>query len=190
MLKTDELKITHAEISDMEEILNLQYSAYQSEALIHGDFTIQPLVQTLGESIAEYHESIVLKAVRNSKIIGSVRAYAKGDTAYIGKLMVYPAYQGGGLGKHLLTAIEQEFPHKRYELFTSGKSDRNLHLYETPRGLPQVAAHYRSCGRQNLLIITNFQAGYTATCGKPPVNCWRFYRSFFFFVVHFCFSFV
>ena len=124
------LKITRAEVSDMEEILKLQYAAYQSEALIHNDFTIQPLRQTLDETLAEYENDIVLKAMQDDKIIGSVRAYAKGNTAYIGKLMVHPDYQGKGLGKHLLAAIEREFPHKRYELFTSCKSDRNLHIYE------------------------------------------------------------
>ena len=125
-----EPKITRAEVSDMEEILKLQYAAYQSEALIHNDFTIQPLTQTLNETIAEYNKGIVLKAVQDNKIIGSVRAYAEGNTAYIGKLMVHPDHQGKGLGKRLLAAIEREFPHKRYELFTSCKSDRNLHLYE------------------------------------------------------------
>jgi hypothetical protein len=38
----------------MEEILRLQYAAYRSEARIHNDFTIQPLIQTLEETIAEY----------------------------------------------------------------------------------------------------------------------------------------
>jgi len=123
--------IALAEASDLEEILKLQYIAYQSEALIHGDFTIQPLVQTLDETIAEYRKSVFLKAVLDGKIIGSVRAREENGTVYIGKLMVHPDHQGKGLGRQLLTAIEQKFPGKRYELFTSCKSDRNLHLYET-----------------------------------------------------------
>jgi len=122
--------IALAEASDMEEILRLQYAAYQSEALIHGDFTIQPLTQTLVEIIEEYSKSVFLKAILDNKIIGSVRAHEKNGTVYIGKLMVHPNHQGKGLGKCLLAAIEQEFPNKRYELFTSCKSDRNLYLYE------------------------------------------------------------
>lgn len=128
--KTELLKIVKARLEDMEAILQLQYTAYQSEALILGDFAIQPLTQTLDELIAEYHKSAVLKAVYRGEIIGSVRAYADGDTVYIGKLIVHPDHQGKGLGQRLLAAIEEEFPHKRYELFTSCKSDRNLHLYE------------------------------------------------------------
>jgi len=125
------IRIERADVADMEEILKLQYIAYQSEALIHGDFTIQPLTQTLDETIAEYNKGIVLKAVQNNEIIGSVRAYTEGNTAYIGKLMVHPNHRSKGLGKSLLRAIELVFSNKRFELFTSCKSDRNLHLYET-----------------------------------------------------------
>ena len=86
--------------------------------------------QTLDELIEEYHKGVILKAVQNGKIIGSVRAYADGDTVYIGKLIVHPDHQGRGLGKRLLAAIESKLYRKRFELFTSLKSDRNLHLYE------------------------------------------------------------
>ena len=124
-------RIAPAEASDIEEILKLQYTAYQSEALIHNDFTIQPLVQTLDETIEEYSQCVFLKTALDGEIIGSVRAREKNGTVYIGKLMVHPNHQGKGLGKRLLTAIEQKFPNRRYELFTSCKSGRNLHLYET-----------------------------------------------------------
>ena len=125
------IEILRAQLEDLETILRLQYTAYQSEALIHNDFTIQPLTQTLDETVEEYHKCVVLKAVQNGEIIGSVRAHAEGNTAHIGKLMVHPDHQGKGLGRQLLTAVEREFPDKKYELFTSCKSDRNLHLYET-----------------------------------------------------------
>ena len=124
------IRILKAQLEDIEAILQLQYAAYQSEALIHNDFSIKPLTQSLDELISEYHNGVILKAVQDDEIIGSVRAYADGDTVYIGKLMVHPNHQGGGLGKRLLTAIEGKLHRKRYELFTSSKSDRNLHIYE------------------------------------------------------------
>ena len=122
-------QIVLAAASDVAEILMLQYLAYRSEALIHGDFSIQPLRQTLAEIGEEYRKSIFLKAVVASKIIGSVRGREENGTVYIGKLMVDPSHQGKGLGRRLLAAIERQFPNKRYELFTSSKSDRNLRLY-------------------------------------------------------------
>jgi GNAT superfamily N-acetyltransferase len=114
----------------MEAILRLQYIAYQSEAQIYNDFTLQPLTQTIDDVTAEFHKGIVLKAVSNGEIIGSVRAHADGDTVYIGKLMVHPDHRGKGLGKRLLSSIENTLHRKRFELFTGLKSERNLHIYE------------------------------------------------------------
>lgn len=124
------LPIVRAQASDMEELLKLQYAAYQSEALIHGDFTIQPLTQTRDDLIEEYEKGVFLKMTMNGIMVGSVRAREENGTVYIGKLMVHPSYQGNGLGKRLLMAIERKFPNRRYELFTSAKSARNLHFYE------------------------------------------------------------
>ena len=124
------VEIASAQLEDMEAVLRLQYTAYQSEAAIHGDYTIQPLRQTLDELIDEFHKGVILKAVRDGAIIGSVRAYAESDTVYIGKLIVHPNHQGRGLGKRLLAEAEGKLCRKRFELFTSCKSDRNLHLYE------------------------------------------------------------
>jgi len=125
------IKITKAQLNDLEDILQIQYAAYQSEALLHNDFTIQPLTQTLDQVIEEYHKGVILKAVFDNKIIGSVRAYEKDNTVYIGKMMVHPDYQSKGVGKRLLSAIEKEFPNMRFELFTAFKSNRNLYLYES-----------------------------------------------------------
>jgi len=125
------VQILKAQLEDLYPILQLQYLAYQSEALLHNNFTIHPLTQTLDELIEEYHKGIILKAVQNNEIIGSIRAYADNTTTYIGKLMVHPTHQGKGLGKRLLTEIENLLQRKRYELFTSYKSKRNLHIYKT-----------------------------------------------------------
>ena len=122
--------IKRAQKEDAAEILRLQYAAFQSEAIVYNDFSIQPLKQTLEESIAEFQKSTVLKAVNDGRIIGSVRAYEKDGTAYIGKLMVLPGYRDMGLGKRLLQSIENEYQRKRFELITGAKSEKNLSLYE------------------------------------------------------------
>ena len=124
--------ITKAEKKDLEEILKLQYLAYQSEAALFGNKDIPPLKQTLEEVISEYEAGIVLKMTgENGKIIGSVRACEKDGTVYIGKLMVDPAHQRKGYGKRLLLEVENYFPGKRYELFTSTRSKDNIRLYES-----------------------------------------------------------
>ena len=124
------IKITKAELCDMPDILKLQYAAYQSEAERYNNFSIQPLTQTLEQLAEEYKGCTMLKAVIDGKIAGSVRALEENNTVYIGKLMVFPEYQNRGIGKSLMTAIEAAFPHKRYELFTGAKSEKNIALYE------------------------------------------------------------
>jgi ribosomal protein S18 acetylase RimI-like enzyme len=125
------VKIEKAEREDLNEILELQYLAYQSEAALFGTNDIPPLRQTLNEVVEEYNVGTILKMVdENGIIIGSVRAKENNGTVYIGKLMVHPDYRGNGFGTKLLSEIEHLFPNKRYELFTSTRSVDNIRLYQ------------------------------------------------------------
>ena len=53
--------IVKAEYKDLQEILTLQYLAYQSEAELFGCKDIPPLKQTLDEVIEEFNNGIILK---------------------------------------------------------------------------------------------------------------------------------
>ena len=125
------MSIEQATIEDAQEILSLQKLAYTSEAEIYSDLTIPPLHQTLEEIEAEFADQHFLKFCAEGRIAGSVRAYVKEGTCYIGKLIVHPEYQNQGIGTKLLQEIENAFDHvARYELFTGHKSQKNLHLYD------------------------------------------------------------
>jgi ribosomal protein S18 acetylase RimI-like enzyme len=123
--------IERATVADAEEVLSLQKLAYKSEAEIYNDFTIPPLLQTLEEIKKDFKNQIVLKATINGKIRGSVRAFARGETCYIGRLIVHPDFQNQGFGTKLMNKIEEIFEEtKRFELFTGHKSEKNLYLYQ------------------------------------------------------------
>ena len=125
------MRITKADYEDLQEILQLQYLAYQSEAELFGSQDIPPLKQTLEEVVEEYRNGIILKMVNeHDEIIGSVRARESDGTAYIGKLMVHPDCRHKGFGIRLLSEIEKMYPGKRYELFTSTRSSNNIRLYQ------------------------------------------------------------
>ena len=124
------MTISKAKYNDLQEILDLQYLAYQSEARLFGNKDIPPLKQTLDELREEYNNGLILKMVSDDKIIGSVRAHEKDGTAYIGKLMVHPDHRCKGFGSMLLDEIENYYPDKRYELFTSTRSEDNIRLYQ------------------------------------------------------------
>ena len=125
------MEIERAMISDTEEILVLQKLAYRSEAEIYNDFNIPPLVQTLESIEKDFENQYFLKAVMDGKIIGSVRAYTKEGTCYIGRLIVHPDFQNRGIGTDLMNEIERIFNTcRRFELFTGDKSERNLYFYQ------------------------------------------------------------
>ncbi len=125
------MKISKAEYADLKDILELQYLAYQSEAALLNNYDIPPLKQLLSDLQNEYSIGTILKSVDDKGIIiGSVRAYKEIDTLHIGKLIVHPQHQKQGIGTALLREIEIVCPAKRYELFTSNKSQNNLRLYE------------------------------------------------------------
>lgn len=115
---------------DAAEILALQKLAYQSEAALYDDDAIPPLVQTLDQMEADIRQQIVLKAVRDGRIVGSVRGYLREGTCHIGRLIVHPEHQNQGIGTRLMSAIERHFDTaQHYELFTGDRSQRNLYLY-------------------------------------------------------------
>lgn len=124
--------ISRAEKSDLRDILDLQYISYRSEAELYNDFTIQPLRQTIEEIEHEFENPIIIKALINGRIVGSVRASSSEDLiCNIGKLIVHPEYQNRGIGTKLMVSIEDIFRHsKRFELFTGHKSEKNLYLYK------------------------------------------------------------
>lgn len=124
------MRIIQAEETDLGEILDLQHRSYQSEAEIYHDYAIQPLVQTLPELLEEYASQLILKAVLDHRIVGSVRAYEVDGTCMVGKLIVDTDYQNKGIGTKLMNEVEESFSHcMRFELFTGHKSERNLYLY-------------------------------------------------------------
>ncbi len=126
------VEIKHAEYNDLEEILNIQKKAFLSEAKIYNDYSFDALVQSFESIRADFNEYTFLKAVVNNEIVGSIKGKMVDTTCWIGRLIVKPEFQNQGIGKLLLTSIENEFSKAHgYQLFTGSKSLKNIKLYQS-----------------------------------------------------------
>jgi ribosomal protein S18 acetylase RimI-like enzyme len=124
------MRVKLAVVADAPAILELQKLCYQTEAALNDDYSIPPLHQTLESMREEFEKKVVLKAVESGRIVGSIRAFVKDDNCYVQRVIVHPEFQNKGIGKKLLGSVESIFlSARRFELFTSEKSAKNLALY-------------------------------------------------------------
>ena len=127
-----DLQIITATMEDLDNILRLQKECYQTEAELHNEYSIPPLVQSL-ESVKEDFTTgvLFLKCIIDGNIIGSVRGFSRNGTTYIGRLIVKKEFQNNKIGQRLMHAIESRLNDcSRYELFTGYKSEKNIKLYQ------------------------------------------------------------
>ena len=127
----NETIITQAAKEDLPAILDVQRKAFLEVARAFHLKSLSQIEQTLESLTDEFVNGTILKASVANTIVGSVRAYHKSDTCYIGRLIVLPQYQNKGIGKVLMNEIENQFKNivKRYELFTGSRDQRNVYLY-------------------------------------------------------------
>jgi len=151
----DQTLYLRADETDAPEILALQKIAYQSEVELYGDDSLPALQQTLQDLLNDFERQpareisllgarhdrpeteagtdhiVFLKAVVNGKIIGSIRGYAIDNTAYLSRMIVHPYFRRRGIGRRLLTEMEQVFPEvTRFEAKTGHQSKRNIFQLE------------------------------------------------------------
>ena len=132
------LVVEKAESEDAEAILQLQKSAFMSEAELCCDFNIAPLRQTLDELKEDFGKKTFLVAKLAGTPVGSVRAFSEGDTCYIQRLVVDPLRQNLGIGKKLMAEMEGRFKQcHTLEVHTTDKSRRNIYFYKK-QGYSQV----------------------------------------------------
>ena len=90
-----------------------------------------PLTQTLASLSAEFADSVVLRALDGTRLVGSVRAREANGLCQVGRLVVHPDSQGQGIGTLLMREVERVFPDAtRFQLFTGHRSEGNIRLYQ------------------------------------------------------------
>ncbi len=131
-MDTIDYQITIAAPSQADEILAVQKTSFMTEAIRYSDFNIHPLTQTTTQLLEEFHTATILVATTGSAIIGTIRATSGDSVCHIKKLAVLPQYRHRGIGRHLVRAIEAQFPSVHsYQLFTGRDSAGNIAMYQS-----------------------------------------------------------
>lgn len=125
------LRISRATAADAPELRVLQLACWVAEALDNERLDIPALHESLDDVRhgIEVQQTWVVR--EGPRLVGSVRGKIHRDAWEIGRLMVAPDLAGRGLGRFLLSWIEEHAPEDihRLELFTGARSARNLRIY-------------------------------------------------------------
>jgi N-acetylglutamate synthase-like GNAT family acetyltransferase len=107
--KLTSLRISPVDSIDIEEFLQMQKSSYEDKAVAYNDYLFTALTEDQDELEKEIHSKLILKAVANNRIVGSIRAYVVDSTCRIEKLWVVPDVRNHGIGEELVTNVERQF---------------------------------------------------------------------------------
>ncbi|WP_211346485.1 GNAT family N-acetyltransferase [Actinokineospora cianjurensis] len=120
---------------DVGEALTVQRSAYVSEAQRYHQPLIPPLVETLDQFRADLR--IAIGAWSGTRLVGSVRGRVDGPRMEVARFSVAIDFQGKGVGRALLTAVEAAAPPEITPLLAGHRGRQPRQPTPLPRrGLP------------------------------------------------------
>lgn len=127
------MHIEQASLDDANEVLAVIRAAFTPVAAQYGDPDLPPVAESLASHRARYSDHVVLKAIDDGRIVGSVQGVERlGGVCIIERLVVLPEWQGRGIGRSLTRAIEESFPlATAFELFTGHRSSGTIRLYHS-----------------------------------------------------------
>ena len=124
------MEIADARPQDAPAILEVQQLAFAPAALRYGDDRLPPLVETADEIASDIRTQVVLIAVQDARLVGSVRGTERDGCVYVGRLVVHPSFQRQGIARALMLEIEARFGgHRCFELFTGNLNEPGIGLY-------------------------------------------------------------
>lgn len=149
-MKNEECQIRKAVLEDIPEIQKLSkeaFSAYAKNAGISD--IVAPLEETFDSLKKELENKLILVAVLNGVIVGSVRVEIKPDkTAYLSRFGVSGKHQRKGIGNMLMDAVD---------IYMAEAGVKNLYLHTASRMLSLVRFYY---GRGFYIESTSKDRGY------------------------------
>ncbi|MDP4088710.1 MAG: GNAT family N-acetyltransferase [Bacillota bacterium] len=140
-------KAVEEDIPQIQEITREAFESYARGAEIN--YPLAALSEAYSEIKTDLETKLVLVAVANGSVIGSVRVETKPDhTAYLSRFGVSSSYQNNGVGRILMNAVDNS-------MMEAGVS--HLYLHTASRMLSLVRFYY---GRGFYIESTAKDRGY------------------------------
>ncbi len=131
-----EITIRHATSEDIIKLLEIQKIAFTVQAKLYDAYDIPPMIETAEEINLSSTDLIVLVALIDGEIAGSIRVVFKGNDA--------EKFQKKGIGTKLLKEAEMYCENlRRIWLFTGGQSKSNIDLYKKLGFVPFKEEHWK-----------------------------------------------
>jgi tRNA (guanine37-N1)-methyltransferase len=158
---TDGVELRRVEPADAGELFTLQRACWVQEQQDNPGVPIPALAESFDDVRGWLGDGAVLVARSHGRLVGAVRGVLHDGVWHVGRLMVAPDLQGGGLGRRLLEAVEAEAPTDvtSYALFTGAGSKRNQRMYKK--------AGYRLAGSPSPGVVAMTKARTTGISETP-----------------------
>jgi tRNA (guanine37-N1)-methyltransferase len=126
------LDLAPATRADAGELFTLTRACWLQEQWANPGVTIPALEESFDDLLASLDVWTTFVARAGGRLVGSARGRAEGTDWDVGRVMVAPDLQGRGLGRYLLTLIEEAAPPEvtSYSLFTGAGSTDNIRMYK------------------------------------------------------------
>ncbi|MGA8248466.1 MAG: tRNA (guanosine(37)-N1)-methyltransferase TrmD [Nocardioides sp.] len=118
--------------ADAGELLTLTRACWLQELWANPGVAIPALEESYDDHVRSLEEWTTFVARAGGRLVGSVRGRVDGEVWDVGRIMVAPDLQGRGLGRHLLTLVEDAAPATvtSYALVTGAGSADNIRMYK------------------------------------------------------------
>ena len=126
------LDVAPATRADAGELFTLTRACWLQELWANPGVTIPALEESFDDLLGSLEDWTTFVARAGGRMVGSSRGRAEGDVWDVGRVMVAPDLQGRGLGRYLLTLVEEAAPGEvtSYSLFTGAGSVDNIRMYK------------------------------------------------------------
>ncbi len=157
MIRDKVITIRPATESDLQGLLEIQKAAFMRYTEFLRPEQMPPLCETLPDVREDSKKKTILIAELNGELSGSVRYVVKGGVCVIERLSVSPDCQGNGIGRALVSEVEERARGKAHKLYLeTGLLANNLLMFYTKLGYSGEAVLRKHYGGFDWLAFSKF----------------------------------